>query len=48
MESLKEKDCGRINCCSKLEPRNAVCIEIERIVEVNFKKSEENKHEQKF
>jgi hypothetical protein len=48
MESLKEKNSGRINCCSRLEPRNTVCIEIERIVEVKFKKSGENKHEQKL
>lgn len=32
IESLKSKDCGKINCRSRLEARYAVCDEIERIV----------------
>ena len=48
IESLKVKGCGTINCRSRLEPRYAVCDEIERIVGINFNKAKVNKHEPKF
>jgi hypothetical protein len=47
-EFLKSKNCGKINCRSRLETRYAVCDEIERIVGINFNKSKVNKHEPKF
>jgi hypothetical protein len=39
IEFLKSKNCGKINCRSRLEPRYSVCDEIECIVSENLQKN---------